>query len=130
MQMMFAYAFNFNQPLNEWDVSNVTNMGYMFQEASKFNQPLDAWNVRRVRDFRSMFDEAHDFNQSIAMWKVKVSAFRDFSFECSYMSNPRFRITSSRSHSRPVRLAKPTSEESATKRPRVAQHEDLAHNTA
>ena len=27
---MFYRLFNFNQPLNNWDVSNVTNMTFMF----------------------------------------------------------------------------------------------------
>ena len=30
---MFASATSFNQPLNKWDVSKVTNMGYMFEDA-------------------------------------------------------------------------------------------------
>ena len=36
----------FNQPLNKWDVSNVTNMKCMFKNATSFNQPLHApWYV-------------------------------------------------------------------------------------
>ena len=31
----------FNQPLDKWDVSNVSNMGSMFERTKKFNQPLD-----------------------------------------------------------------------------------------
>ena len=36
---------NFNQPLNDWDVSNVTNMRAMFYHATNFNQPLNDWDV-------------------------------------------------------------------------------------
>jgi surface protein len=39
---MFQDATSFNQPLNKWNVSNVTNMWMMFNGATSFNQPLDA----------------------------------------------------------------------------------------
>ena len=39
---MFWGAESFNQPLNKWNVSNVTNMNYMFEDATSFNQPLHA----------------------------------------------------------------------------------------
>ena len=49
---MFPYsskgAESFNQPLNKWDVSNVTNMDSMFAGATSFNQPLNNWNVSNV----------------------------------------------------------------------------------
>ena len=34
--------------INNWDVSNVTNMEEMFDEASSFNQPLNKWDVSNV----------------------------------------------------------------------------------
>ena len=42
---MFAGASSFNQPLNDWRVDKVTNMGNMFINASSFNQPLNDWRV-------------------------------------------------------------------------------------
>ena len=53
---MFHSATSFNQPLNDWIVSNVTDMRWMFDGASSFNQPLNDWNVSNVRDARYMFD--------------------------------------------------------------------------
>ena len=41
MTSMFNGASSFNQPLNNWDVSNVTDMHEMFCEAISFNQPLN-----------------------------------------------------------------------------------------
>ena len=43
MDWMFVGAKNFNQPLNNWDVSNVKYIDDMFAGAKKFNQPLDNW---------------------------------------------------------------------------------------
>ena len=45
---MFRNASAFNQPLNNWDVSNVTTMDGMFKEALEFNQPLNNWDVSNV----------------------------------------------------------------------------------
>ena len=45
---MFDDATSFNQPLNKWNVSNVTSMDYMFANTRAFNQPLNNWNVSNV----------------------------------------------------------------------------------
>ena len=46
MLWMFWNASSFNQPLNDWNVSNVRRMDAMFENASSFNQPLHApWYV-------------------------------------------------------------------------------------
>ena len=43
---MFQGATSFNQPLNNWNVSKVTNMWTMFAGATPFDQPLHApWYV-------------------------------------------------------------------------------------
>ena len=59
---MFNRAESFNQPLNNWDVSNETDMERMFRGASSFNQPLNDWNVSNVHD---MFVEATSFNHAL-----------------------------------------------------------------
>ena len=70
MAWMFMGSLSFNQPLNNWDVSNVTNMWYMFLDATSFNQPLNKWNVSNdVTYMRRMFDGADSFNQPLhAPW--------------------------------------------------------------
>jgi len=49
MLSMLEYCSEFNQPLNNWDVSSVTNMESMFEECSEFNHPLEKWDVSSVR---------------------------------------------------------------------------------
>ena len=41
---------HFNQDLNNWDVSNVTNMSSMFDDATNFNQDISSWDVSNVKD--------------------------------------------------------------------------------
>ena len=55
---MFRDATKFNQPLNNWNVSNVTNMSRVLRETKSFNQPLDNCDVSNVVNTDDMFDEA------------------------------------------------------------------------
>ncbi len=52
----------FNQPLYNWDVSNVKDMNNMFNSASYFNQPLNNWDMSKVTITSGMFQQAHAFN--------------------------------------------------------------------
>ena len=67
---MFSEASSFNQPLNDWNVSNVQNMFCMFNEAKSFNQPLDKWDISNVKDMAYMFCEATSFRQPITAWRL------------------------------------------------------------
>jgi hypothetical protein len=49
---MFENAVSFNQPLNNWDVSNVGMMIRMFENAVSFNQPLNNWIIYNSPDTR------------------------------------------------------------------------------
>ncbi len=58
----------FNQPLNGWDVSKVTNMSGMFGSNTVFNQPIEGWNVSSVNYMSSMFSSNTKFNQPLNGW--------------------------------------------------------------
>jgi surface protein len=45
MSGMFRDAYSFNQPLNSWNTSNVTDMTFMFNSATAFNQDISSWQV-------------------------------------------------------------------------------------
>ena len=68
---MFESAKAFNQPLDKWNVSNVTNMRLMFRDSEAFNQPLDKWNVSSVTNMVNMFCDSEAFtNQNLSSWDV------------------------------------------------------------
>ena len=61
---------DFDADIEGWDVSSVTNMRSMFNQASSFNQPLNSWDVSSVTDMDSMFNQASSFNQPLESWDV------------------------------------------------------------
>jgi surface protein len=70
MSGMFLGAENFNQPIGIWDVSNVKDMHEMFWLVTDFNQPIGDWNVTNVTNMNAMFASAVSFNQPIGDWDV------------------------------------------------------------
>ena len=70
MDDIFKSKRNFNQPIGNWDVSNVRSMDYMFDRAYDFDQPIGDWNVSNVTNMRSMFTSARSFNQYIGSWNT------------------------------------------------------------
>jgi surface protein len=73
MSDLFAGKNTFNEELNEWDVSNVTDMNGMFLGCSNFNKPLNNWNVSNVTNMSNMFKlctNFTNFNQPLNSWNV------------------------------------------------------------
>jgi len=70
MDGMFAYCYNFNYPINQWNVSEVESMDYVFNNAASFNQPLDMWDTCQVGSMVGMFACASSFNQPLNSWNV------------------------------------------------------------
>ena len=81
MSELFLCYEGFNNPIGNWDVSNVTNMSYMFyaecQTNHSFNQDISHWDVSNVTDMSYMFNRAN-FNQPIGNWDT--SSVTDMSY--------------------------------------------------
>jgi surface protein len=70
---------NFNQALDSWDISNVTDMSGMFKDAENFNQPLDSWDTSNVKDMREMFKGAIQFKQKTKQIEQEPKEIRNIS---------------------------------------------------
>jgi surface protein len=76
MDSTFWFSSSFNQPLSGWNTNKVTTMYQTFSNASLFNQPIGSWNVSGVTLMNSMFAGATNFNQNLGNWNVsKVTNF-------------------------------------------------------
>ena len=51
-------------------------MNHMFEDASSFNQPLDNWEVSNVMEMRGMFENAESFNQPLNNWHILIFPIR------------------------------------------------------
>ena len=76
MKKLFFKVPLFNQPIGDWDVSNVTDMSYMFRNdgmdiGSAFNQPIGNWDLSNVNNISFMFYDAITFNQNLSNWDIK-----------------------------------------------------------
>jgi surface protein len=65
-----AFNNNGNSSIGNWNTSLVRNMSVMFQDASLFNQPIGNWNTSAVTDMDSIFASARAFNQPIGNWNT------------------------------------------------------------
>ena len=77
ISLMFLNASNFNNGqdanINNWDVSNVSDMNSIFQNSS-FNQDIGNWDVSNVTNMRSTFQNS-PFNQDISNWVTSSLTF-------------------------------------------------------
>ena len=90
MNYLFPCYEEFNQPIGNWDVVNVTEMSYMFYSecsASLFDQDISLWDVSNVTDMSGMFGgnagNSNDraFNQDISQWDVSSVTDMGYIFE-------------------------------------------------
>ena len=89
MRCMFWYCETFNQPLNNWTVSQVTDMSWMFLHCTAFNQPLEKWDVSKVTNMYEMFYGCTAFNQPLDKWDVsKVTNMGWMFLHCSAFNQP------------------------------------------
>ena len=82
MYQMFYGAKLFNTSINNWDVGNVLRLDWMFYAGGNdgYNQPLNNWNTSKVTNFRFMFANTR-FNQDISGWDVANATKLDAMFK-------------------------------------------------
>ena len=74
--------------LEDWDVSEVTNMRGMFRDCRKFNSDLSKWDVSNVENMREMFWDCQTFNSDLSNWDVSsVGDMRDMFFSCKVFNS-------------------------------------------
>ncbi len=69
MSYIFQSADAFNQPIGNWNVSNVISMDQIFA-SSNFNQNISSWDVSKVENFNRAFAYNTAFNQPIGDWDI------------------------------------------------------------
>jgi surface protein len=73
-------AWEFNEDLGNWNVSNAESMMGMFMNAIEFRgSGLENWNVGKVRDFSYMFMNS-GFNGTISGWDTSNAEILDSMF--------------------------------------------------
>jgi len=87
MSLVFRQCFGFNDDISNWNVSNVTNMSNMFDTSLSFNQPIGFWDVSSVINMSYMFQNANNFNQDLSSWDVNSVTNMSFMFKDSYTFN-------------------------------------------
>jgi len=83
----------FNQPLNNWNTSEVTLMNNMFQNNTVFNQDISGWNTAKVTSITSMFASATTFNRNIGLWDISALTAAVSCFESSGMNTANYTDT-------------------------------------
>ena len=64
----FNFCLAFNQDISGWDMSGANTLTRMFSSATSFNQNISTWDVSGVGSFNLMFKSASAFNQPIGSW--------------------------------------------------------------
>ena len=89
MEGLFDGAASFDQPLNTWDTSRATAMGWMFNGAADSYQPLGNWSTASVTHMSDLFDNVVSFNGPLAFWDTSkaVDCPEFFYFSTASKSN-------------------------------------------
>ena len=73
-------ADKFAGDISKWDVSRVTDMGYMFYKVPSLNGEISNWDVSRLTNIDFMFYKASSFNGDISKWDVSRVTNMEYMF--------------------------------------------------
>ena len=74
--------------LENWDVSNVTNMENLLVDCYVLNSDLSEWNVSKVKDMDGTFYNCKKFNCDLSKWNVKNVKYMSETFSnCTSLKN-------------------------------------------
>ncbi|MGN2283129.1 BspA family leucine-rich repeat surface protein [Acinetobacter baumannii] len=68
----FSYNKNFNNTITG-SFRSVVSMAYFFWYATSFNQPINDWDIRNVSNFEGFIRGATSFNQDLSAWPAKFN---------------------------------------------------------
>lgn len=88
MSFMFYECMNFEgNGLENWDVSKVENMEDMFSYCKQLNVDLSSWNVGNVTNMKYMFYFCERFKCDLSEWDVyKVTSYYNTFYKCPKMT--------------------------------------------
>ena len=58
----------FNNSINDWDISSIERIEACFYFCNSFNQPLNNWDTTNVQRMTFLFGNCFAFNQDISAW--------------------------------------------------------------
>ena len=91
MSFMFWYAYSFNQDIQNLNISNITNMEGMFDGAISFSGDITGWDTTNVTNMRRMFYNASSFTRNLTTWNVaNVTNYEDFATGSGITNPPLF----------------------------------------
>ena len=73
MYYLFFKLENFNQPMDSWQTSSATNMAGLFRDTAVFDQDVDSWQVGSARNLAEVFMGTKRFNQPLNSWRLSAA---------------------------------------------------------
>jgi len=81
MSSLFYLKGACNPDIGQWNVSKGVYFSRMFNGAESFDQDISTWDVKNGRSFEYMFHDASSFNQNLCPWKkLNGTPFSDPTF--------------------------------------------------
>lgn len=81
MSHIFCDAKDYKQTVNKIKTAKVTDLSGAFKNTPLFDQPLDAWDVSSVTTLSEAFAGSTKFNQDLSTWNTKSLKALDSVFE-------------------------------------------------